>query len=168
MEIHPADARARGILDGGPVRLRSRRGTIVVRARVTTGIAAGTVFVPFHFAEAAANLLTHAALDRREDSGVQGLRGRHRAGRHGPRDRPGRRAPAMTESLAPAGPPAGRVPLKRSLYRYVLQRSLRHQLALSGLVLVSSTITSRRIAKVRYDQIIATCKASMPPPGSPP
>jgi formate dehydrogenase major subunit len=63
MEIHPADARARGILDGGPVRLRSRRGTIVVRARVTAGIAAGTVFVPFNFAEAAADLLTHAALD---------------------------------------------------------------------------------------------------------
>jgi len=71
--LHPAGARPaaegleryhsgtmRGILDGRPVRLRSRRGTITARARVTAGIAAGTVFAPFHFAETAANLLTHA------------------------------------------------------------------------------------------------------------
>jgi predicted molibdopterin-dependent oxidoreductase YjgC len=45
------------------VRLRTRRGTITARARVTDGIAPGSVFMPFHFAEAAANVLTHAALD---------------------------------------------------------------------------------------------------------
>jgi predicted molibdopterin-dependent oxidoreductase YjgC len=63
VELHPADAGRRGIVDGQPVRLRSRRGTITARARVTAGIVKGTVFAPFHFAEAAANLLTHAALD---------------------------------------------------------------------------------------------------------
>jgi predicted molibdopterin-dependent oxidoreductase YjgC len=36
---------------------------ITARARVTPRITPGTVFLPFHFAEAAANLLTHAALD---------------------------------------------------------------------------------------------------------
>ncbi len=63
VEIHPEDARRSGVTDGGVARLRSRRGTVVARARVTEGIVPGTVFMPFHFAEAAANDLTHAALD---------------------------------------------------------------------------------------------------------
>jgi formate dehydrogenase alpha subunit len=63
VEIHPADARRFAVQEGGMVRLRSRRGTITTRARVTEGIAPGSVFMPFHFAEAAANMLTHAALD---------------------------------------------------------------------------------------------------------
>jgi len=63
VEIHPTDAHAAAIADGERVRVRSRRGAIVARARVTPTIRPGTVFVPFHFAEAAANLLTHAALD---------------------------------------------------------------------------------------------------------
>jgi predicted molibdopterin-dependent oxidoreductase YjgC len=63
VELHPDDAARLGVDDGCRVRLRSRRGAITVRARVTRGIVAGTVFVPFHFAEAAANRLTNAALD---------------------------------------------------------------------------------------------------------
>jgi formate dehydrogenase major subunit len=51
------------VADGALVRLRSRRGVITTRARVTQGIAPGSVFMPFHFAEAAADVLTHAALD---------------------------------------------------------------------------------------------------------
>ncbi|MBI4271390.1 MAG: formate dehydrogenase subunit alpha, partial [Candidatus Rokubacteria bacterium] len=63
VEIHSDDAARAGVADGVRVRLRSRRGALTARARVTGGIAPGTVFIPFHFAEAAANLLTHAALD---------------------------------------------------------------------------------------------------------
>ena len=63
VEIHPEDARRFGLADGGLARLSSRRGAVVARCRVTAGIAPGTVFMPFHFAEAAANDLTHAALD---------------------------------------------------------------------------------------------------------
>jgi predicted molibdopterin-dependent oxidoreductase YjgC len=63
IEIHPADARRCAVADGALVRLRSRRGVITTRARMTQGIAPGSVFMPFHFAEAAANVLTHAALD---------------------------------------------------------------------------------------------------------
>ena len=63
VEIHPADAGRLAIADGMAVRLRTRRGAITARARVTDGIAPGSVFMPFHFAEAAANVLTHAALD---------------------------------------------------------------------------------------------------------
>jgi predicted molibdopterin-dependent oxidoreductase YjgC len=63
VEIHPADAGRLAIADGMAVRLRTRRGAVTACARVTDGIAPGSVFMPFHFAEAAANVLTHAALD---------------------------------------------------------------------------------------------------------
>jgi len=37
---------------------------VIAGVRLTGGITPGTVFIPFHFAEAAATLVTHAALDR--------------------------------------------------------------------------------------------------------
>ena len=63
VEINPADAEMHGILDGVPVRVTSRRGTVVLRASVTHKTTVGVVFIPMHFAEAAANLLTNDALD---------------------------------------------------------------------------------------------------------
>jgi formate dehydrogenase alpha subunit len=63
VEMHPADAEIHGITDGMPVRVSSRRGEVVLRATVTEKTTVGVVFIPFHFAEAAANLLTNDALD---------------------------------------------------------------------------------------------------------
>ncbi len=63
MELNPADATKAGVADGQPVQVTSRRGTITLRAKVTTKTTPGVVFVPFHFAEAAANLLTIDAVD---------------------------------------------------------------------------------------------------------
>ena len=63
VEINLADANLAGIKDGDVVRVSSRRGTLVLRALVTEKTSAGVVFIPFHFAEAAANLLTIDALD---------------------------------------------------------------------------------------------------------
>jgi formate dehydrogenase alpha subunit len=63
IEIHPADAARLKIEDGQPVRVSSRRGTVVLRAWVTERTTVGVVFIPMHFAEAAANLLTIDALD---------------------------------------------------------------------------------------------------------
>jgi len=63
VEVDPEDARRLGIPDGGRVRLASRRGEVVARAWVTERIQPGVVFLSFHFAEAAANLLTNPALD---------------------------------------------------------------------------------------------------------
>ncbi len=63
VELSPADARDLGVEDGSFVRVASRRGEIRARAKVTARSPKGCVFVPFHFAEAAANRLTHAALD---------------------------------------------------------------------------------------------------------
>jgi predicted molibdopterin-dependent oxidoreductase YjgC len=63
VEIHPRDAAALGVGDGTQVRVRSRRGEVKLPARVTDAVPPGVVFMPFHFAEAAANLLTNSALD---------------------------------------------------------------------------------------------------------
>lgn len=63
IEINPEDAQNLKINNGQAVRVTSRRGTIVLRARVTRKANKGIVFIPFHFAEAAANLLTIDALD---------------------------------------------------------------------------------------------------------
>jgi formate dehydrogenase major subunit len=61
--LNPDDARAMGVGDGDFVRLTSRRGTIEVRARLSHRDTPGTCFMPFHFREAAANVLTIDALD---------------------------------------------------------------------------------------------------------
>jgi len=63
VEIHPADAEIHGIRNGDPLRVTSRRGEVILRATVTEKTTVGVVFIPFHFAEAAANLLTNDALD---------------------------------------------------------------------------------------------------------
>ncbi len=62
-EISPEDAKALGITEGELVQLTSRRGQIEARAWITRRVPPGMVFIPFHFAESAANVLTHAALD---------------------------------------------------------------------------------------------------------
>jgi predicted molibdopterin-dependent oxidoreductase YjgC len=63
VEVNPADAARIHVTDGQAVRVSSRRGSVVLRARVTHKTTLGVVFIPFHFSEAAANLLTIDALD---------------------------------------------------------------------------------------------------------
>jgi formate dehydrogenase major subunit/formate dehydrogenase alpha subunit len=63
VEINPSQAKKLGIRDEEMVILSSRRGRIEVKAVVTDRVREDTVFMPFHFAEAAANKLTNAALD---------------------------------------------------------------------------------------------------------
>ena len=64
VELHPELARAIGVADGEPARLRTPRGSAVLRARTTPDIRRDTVFVPFHWGGAAAvNALTSDALD---------------------------------------------------------------------------------------------------------
>jgi len=63
IEINPKDAERLGIGKSEMVRLTSRRGQVETQAWVTRRVPAGIVFMPFHFAEAAANVLTNAALD---------------------------------------------------------------------------------------------------------
>jgi formate dehydrogenase alpha subunit len=63
VEIAAADAAEIGVPDGTQVRIASRRGSIKARLKVSPKAVPGTVFLPFHYAQAAANRLTHAALD---------------------------------------------------------------------------------------------------------
>ena len=58
VEINAEDARLLSVKDGTQVKVSSRRGSISVKAVVSKRPAKGVVFIPFHFKEAAANMLT--------------------------------------------------------------------------------------------------------------
>jgi ferredoxin-nitrate reductase len=69
VEIHPEDAARLAVIEGDVVQLTSRRGTIQIPVRITNGVTAGMVFLPFHWGdlfapENAANYLTISALGR--------------------------------------------------------------------------------------------------------
>ena len=61
--IHPDDLTELGLTEGSRIRVASRRGQLVAPARADRGLARREIFVPFCYQEAAANLLTNAALD---------------------------------------------------------------------------------------------------------
>jgi formate dehydrogenase alpha subunit len=63
VEVNPEDAATLGLQDGDLARVTSRRGTLEARVVITRRSPPGTVFMNFHFAEAAANLLTPKHLD---------------------------------------------------------------------------------------------------------
>jgi formate dehydrogenase alpha subunit len=63
VEIAAQDSEKFGVKDGEMVRVKSRRGAIKARAQVSTKAFPGTIFIPFHYHEAAVNKLTIAALD---------------------------------------------------------------------------------------------------------
>jgi len=63
VEISAADADKYDFKDGDKAKIASRRGEIIAKLKISTKAVNGSVFIPFHFAEAAANKLTNAALD---------------------------------------------------------------------------------------------------------
>jgi formate dehydrogenase major subunit/formate dehydrogenase alpha subunit len=63
IEINPDDANNLGIHDGDTVKVSSKRGSIDINVLISRRPTKGVVFIPFHFREAAANLLTNTALD---------------------------------------------------------------------------------------------------------
>jgi predicted molibdopterin-dependent oxidoreductase YjgC len=63
VEVNTGDANRLGIEDGDWVEVTSRRGKIRIKALVSDKIRPGVIFIPFHFAECAANMLTNPALD---------------------------------------------------------------------------------------------------------
>ena len=63
VEINPTDAERLGIRNRTMVKASSKRGSIKLRAYVTERIPEGILFIPFHFREAAANILTNPATD---------------------------------------------------------------------------------------------------------
>lgn len=64
VEIHPTLAASYGIKDQDWMRVESRRGSVVLQAKVVTTIRPDTVFIPYHWpGNRSANLLTKRALD---------------------------------------------------------------------------------------------------------
>jgi formate dehydrogenase major subunit len=58
LEIHPADAEERGIVDGAWVGIASRAGETVLRAKVSDRVQPGVVYTTFHFPDSGANVIT--------------------------------------------------------------------------------------------------------------
>jgi len=63
VEISPDNAEKLGVNSGEDIKVKSRRGEILIKASVTDKVKTGVVFIPFHFVETAASKLTVAALD---------------------------------------------------------------------------------------------------------
>jgi formate dehydrogenase alpha subunit len=63
VEINPKEAKELKISQGDCIKIRSRRGEIEIKADLSERVEKGTIFIPFHFAESAANMLTNPALD---------------------------------------------------------------------------------------------------------
>ncbi|MGB9149444.1 MAG: formate dehydrogenase subunit alpha [Burkholderiales bacterium] len=63
VSLHPADLQSLGVKAGETITVQSRRGSIVLAARADANMPRNTVFIPFAYVEAAANLLTNPALD---------------------------------------------------------------------------------------------------------
>jgi len=63
IEINPADAEEKCITEDEKIKISSRRGEIEARAKLTSKVDKGVVFIPFHFVEGAANVLTNPVLD---------------------------------------------------------------------------------------------------------
>jgi formate dehydrogenase alpha subunit len=63
VEINPADASSLKIKDGDRVKVISRRGEVAAKTKITEKSPPKVVYMTFHFAESAANLLTNAAVD---------------------------------------------------------------------------------------------------------
>lgn len=62
-EINPEDGKELCINDGDMLLITSRRGSITVKAKITSRVSRKTVFVPMHYSEAAVNIITNDALD---------------------------------------------------------------------------------------------------------
>ena len=63
LEMNPVDAGSIGVSQGDEVKVASRRGHITAKTMVTERVKQGLVFMPFHFIENRANVLTNPAHD---------------------------------------------------------------------------------------------------------
>ena len=63
IEVNVSDAARLGIVNGEKIRVSSRRGAVISTARVSNKVSPGETWMPFHFPDGNANVLTNAALD---------------------------------------------------------------------------------------------------------
>jgi len=59
VEVNKVDAAAVGVQDNHAVVIKSRRGSVRTRLKISEGVPPGTIFLAFHWREAPANMLTH-------------------------------------------------------------------------------------------------------------
>ncbi|MCR4807783.1 MAG: formate dehydrogenase subunit alpha [Lachnospiraceae bacterium] len=64
IEVNTSDAARLNIENGERIRVSSRRGAILSIARVSEKVSPGETWMPFHFPDGNANVLTNAALDK--------------------------------------------------------------------------------------------------------
>jgi formate dehydrogenase major subunit/formate dehydrogenase alpha subunit len=63
VEISEKDSSSYDVKEEDLIKVLSRRGEIEAKAKISEQAVDGTIFIPFHYAKAGANRLTHAALD---------------------------------------------------------------------------------------------------------
>jgi anaerobic selenocysteine-containing dehydrogenase len=63
VEINPEDAASLNIKEGDSVVLSSRRGRMEAPARLSGAVEPGVFFLPIHFGESPANMLTNSVFD---------------------------------------------------------------------------------------------------------
>ena len=63
LEVNPADAERMALQQNDRVKVASRRGEMTAKTMVTDRVEQGVVFMPFHFVESNANILTNTAYD---------------------------------------------------------------------------------------------------------
>jgi formate dehydrogenase alpha subunit len=63
IELNPEDARELNLSPGQMATVESRRGSVNARVMITDRVRKGTLFMPFHFMESRANILTNPAFD---------------------------------------------------------------------------------------------------------
>jgi formate dehydrogenase alpha subunit len=63
LEMNSEDGRELGITDGDSVRVQSRRGAVETKVKLTPSVSKKVVFMPFHFIESRANILTNPVFD---------------------------------------------------------------------------------------------------------
>jgi predicted molibdopterin-dependent oxidoreductase YjgC len=61
--VNPKDAKSLKLKEGDPIRVTSRRGSLVSHVHISPDLQPGLVFATFHFSEETANVLTNPALD---------------------------------------------------------------------------------------------------------
>ena len=63
VQINPEDAHELRVREGQEVKVKSRRGELQIKVKVSPETSKGVVFIPFHFNGSNANVLTNPAFD---------------------------------------------------------------------------------------------------------
>ena len=63
IEMNQIDAQSLGVIENGMIKVSSRRGSLQGKIHISEHVPEKTLFIPFHFSEAPANVLTSSQID---------------------------------------------------------------------------------------------------------